>query len=1123
MARDIGTTRSTAKAEPKLRTSALNHLRLAATQLPDIAEAQARYGVVLVLAGEQNVGRQFLQNALRLGSLEPQYQLWAAWTILQAGYPEEAEPIVNSMLRQVEQGNVTRDLEAALHLLNGELHQAKRTPDDLKKAIAEFDKALESEQTPAATVVLRLAQIDVQLGQHDRALKRLDNLRSQGKGEPSVEQLAVLTLEEQGKRTEARARLKAARLTYPQSAELAGVDAALLAKDGKPEEADKILDRFLSAEPDNARLVMMRAQLQTESLKNPDKARVLLNSIADRVDYSDPLVQLAALEIEQNQLDAAAAVIARIRARWREAATSDVLEAQVALKRGSVADALGHFEAALKKDPDNKIVQYWKAQLDSRNGALDEATKTFEAIVRNKPSKEVDPGTTLMAAAQSALANLSLRTGEFDKAIRRFEELKRNSQNGTLSKADRWQLITAYVTKGNWTVAKREIAAILNDTKNPASDDERVRGANFYRQKGEETLALAQLDYVLQTNPTNQAAVVTRSYILLKAKKNDQALAILRNAIDLSNKQGKTPASFYLMLAAVENETEPKSTALKRALAVLDQGLERLPDSPELVQTKYVAMKSDGQVKPATALVEAKAKAFPKGPFRRMLVEVYKDQKDFTRSEALLGELCRESPDDANLAAAQVLVQALDAADAAARNQSDREREINDKAAALIRLYRSRFPKEVAFVQAECDLIARRGDFARAIEMTREIDTLSPESPVGPILRSRLFAALNKPWEVAQAYAEALERTPRQLDLRMLFGETKLKLGEADEALRQARLVLDVDQNRHDAVLLEARALAEAGTTPSQKKARRQEAAARLQAAVKADPHFDEAYRALAELLLTDSGRAAAIDVWKEDFKNNPGDAAALARLIETYTVRLPSGKPLAEADVAEAKRLAAEIVGRDTKGHLILALAIGFHKTGQLELAFPHAEAAAAKLNSPAAHLNFGDLLLTFAEKQSDRTRARASFERAVEQYNLVLKAQPNSVQAVNNKAWILHSYLGESQSALDMVLDLRNRVNAAFLPGEFYDTLGAIQEAIGHTGDAEQSFLEGLKRSPENPVLNFHFGKLILSDRDRASKARTYLDKALNNRDRLTPTMAQEADRLIQLIDDQGKRRDG
>ena len=93
----------------KLRTSALNHLKIAAAQLPEIAEAQARYGVALVLAGEQNLGRQFLQTALRLGSLEPQYQLWAAWTILQAGYPEEAEPIVQALSGRSPRATPARD------------------------------------------------------------------------------------------------------------------------------------------------------------------------------------------------------------------------------------------------------------------------------------------------------------------------------------------------------------------------------------------------------------------------------------------------------------------------------------------------------------------------------------------------------------------------------------------------------------------------------------------------------------------------------------------------------------------------------------------------------------------------------------------------------------------------------------------------------------------------------------------------------------------------------------------------------------------------------------------------------------------------------------------------------
>ena len=309
-------------------------------------------------------------------------------------------------------------------------------------------------------------------------------LNGQGKGTAASEQLAVLTLEQQGKSADARSRLHSARTRYPASADLAGIDAALLDKDGKHAEADKVLEQFLASGPDNPTLVMMRAQIQAESLKDFAKASSLLLAVSETTENSAPLVQLAGLELERNRLDQAQEIIAKIRSRWKEAATSDVLDAQLALKRGQTAVAIEHFEAALKKDPENKIVQYWKAQLDGQNGAVAEATKSLEAIVRNKPVKEVDVGTTLMSAAQSALASLSLRTGALDDAIRRFEELKRSNQNGTLTNGDRWQLITAYAMRGQWPAAKREIATLLNDPKNPPSDDERVRALTSTVKRG---------------------------------------------------------------------------------------------------------------------------------------------------------------------------------------------------------------------------------------------------------------------------------------------------------------------------------------------------------------------------------------------------------------------------------------------------------------------------------------------------------------------------------------------------------------------------------------------------------------------------------------------------------------
>jgi cellulose synthase operon protein C len=1106
------------QASAALRSSALYHLKIAATRLTDIAEAQARYGVALVLSGEQSLGRQFLQTAMRLGSLDAQYQLWAAWTILQAGYPEEAEPIVMSLESEIARGQAPSELSGALHLLRGEIFQAKRTPEDLSRAVAAFDQAIAAGQEATATAALRLAQIDVQLGNYVRALARIDTLKASGKGGPAAEQLAVLTLIEQSKKDEAKARLKAARHQYPKSPELAGVEAALFVKEGKPKDADLVLAQFLSSSPDQLSLVLLRAQIQVDALKNPEEARSLLLGIADKTDSSAPLVRLAGMELDLNQLEKAEAAIAKIRARWKEAATADVLEAQLALKRGRAADAIEHFDAALKKDPNNKIVQFWKAQLDSRTGSVSEAAKTLEAIVRDKPVKELDTGVTLLTAAQSALASLSLRTGDLDTAIRRFEELKRSDQNGTLNKEDRWQLITAYVARGQWPLAKRELAALLKDPKNPPSDDERVRAANFFRQQGEDQIALAQLDHVLELNPAHTPAVVTRSYIMLTAKEYDQAKVLLHKAVEAAGKKKEpVPAVFDLLLAAVEHSRPPADTAIRRTLAVLDSGLARSPDAEELVRAKYVALRSAGNTPGAIAFVESKAKAFPKGPFRRDLVNIYRERMQYDRAAELLRALHEESPDDTNVAAAWVQVISLQAADAGARSQPERERELNKTAGAMIKEFRARFPNDLAFLQAECDMVARRGDFTRAVELTREIDKASKTSTAGPILRARLYGTMGKLSDMADAYSEAVERSPRQLDLRVLLGQTRLKIGMADEALHQASLVLDADKNRVDAVLLQARALSASGKNAAERSQNQQMAIAKLKAAIATNPRLQDAYHALADIHRERKDRAGAIAVLKQDLAANPEDATAVARLVELLAQTATDGSSAKAAELTEAERIAADLTGRDKKGSMALAVAIGFNRARQLDLAAPYAEAAAAKLNTPAAHLNYGDLLLALAENQKDKAGARTAFKKAVEQYDLVLKLTPNSVEAVNNKAWILHTYLGQTSQALDMVLALEKRANPAALPAEFYDTLGSIQESAGQPGAAEQSYTNGLRKSEDNPVLNYHFGRMIARDQTRRLKARALLTKAIESGNKLPAPMAQEAVKLVQAIDKQ------
>ena len=222
--------------------------------LPDIAEAQAKYGVALVLAQEQNLGRQYLQNALRLGSLEPQYQLWAAWTILQAGYPEEAEPIVQSLLHQVDQGNAAprdggdappapgralpgppeprRPEEGRRGVRQGARRRAGRDADGRHAAGADRRPARPVRPRPGAA---RRGAVAGQGGRRRRAARRPDP-----RGD-------------RGRRPRPARCSKTARGKYPRSAELAGLEAALLVKDGKPAEADAALERFLRDEPENVK------------------------------------------------------------------------------------------------------------------------------------------------------------------------------------------------------------------------------------------------------------------------------------------------------------------------------------------------------------------------------------------------------------------------------------------------------------------------------------------------------------------------------------------------------------------------------------------------------------------------------------------------------------------------------------------------------------------------------------------------------------------------------------------------------------------------------------------------------------------------------------------------------
>jgi len=1101
----------------KLRTSAMSHLKEAVGLLPQLAEAKARYGVALILAQDQALGRQYLQDALRSGELDAQYQIWAAWSIVQAGYPEEAEPIVARLMAEVERGKLPRELAGTLHLLSGEIHQARRTPADLARALAEYDAAIKAGQAVTPAVRLRLAQIDVMLNRPKQALARIDKMNADGVGGPMAEHLAVLTLRDQpGQEAPAKARLERARTQFPKNAELAALDAAIRVKAGHPDQADKLLADFLAAEPENLPILQMRAQVLAEALDKPAEARALLVAVADRAENSAPLVQLVTLDIARRDFDGAADSIAKVRRRWKEAASADLLDAQLALAKGDMASAAGHFGAALKKDPGNKVARFWKAQLDSRLGSSEEAAKSLESLVQARPTKELDNGLSLLTAAEASLANLDLANGDLDKAIGRYDSLLKAKVDaggaGSLSRSLRWQRIAAFSASNRWADARAEIEALIGDPKSPPSPDERVQAADYFRSHKEEAQAQQQLDLVLKERPAHPNAVIARATMLHTAKKPAEAMAVLRKAIDVT--KAEAPAVFYLMLAALENLTPPAAEGSARALATLDRGLEAKPQAIELVRAKYQVLMLRNEDDKALAGVEAGAKANPRGQSRRLLADVHRERGDLGAAERIVREIRVDEPDDARLAASLVRLVAAQARSAAGQGDREAERKANDREAGLIKEFRAKFPREVAFLDADCDLASRKGDLARAAAITQEIDALSKNSTTGPLLRAKLYSAQGRFREVADAYGEALSRNPKQDEVRVALAETRLKLGETDEALRQAKFVLDNNRDRVDATLVQARALTSAQGSPTQVASARDQAARSLAEAVAKRPKTPELRHALADTLMAQGKRVEAIAALKAGLIAQPADSTGLAMLVETLCSATGKGKAAPAADLADARALADRFGKVDAKGNACLALAVGFHKARQFADALPWAEKASALLDQPAVHLNHGDLLLSMADASADKDEARAYFERSLAQYDLVLKANANSVEAINNKAWIMHAHLGQGRAALELANALVKRVDPATLPGEFFDTLGAIQLGLKQTKEAEESFAKGLRKTPDHPMLNYHMGQIYAADRDRVGKAAPYLEKAQARVDALPPAMAADVVALLRKV---------
>jgi predicted Zn-dependent protease len=1086
------------KTPVEYRRSAMNHLRKAAESLPELSTAQALYGVSLILNREPELGRQALQKAWKLGITEVRYQVWMAWSQVMAGYPEDALPIVTDLMNRSEKEASAAAFRPTLHLLLGEIHQARNTPESLRLAYEQYAKALATSKDASSAVHLRVAQLEMLLQQSERADARLTALAKNTETAAAAAQLQVLSLVDKGDLAGARKLLDQARSKHADSPELVNTEAMILLREGKPEDAVRVLADFVAKRPEIVEVVQLQAQIMAERLNRSDDARKMIAQHLAKSPNSALQAQSAQLAIAARDFASARDSIAKIRSQWPNAASADLLTAQLQLAQNNLPGALAGFREALKKDPNNKVAQFWAAQMEARLGAVTSASEMLEKLVSEAPTKRLEAGLSLKDASQAALASLEIDAGQADSAIARLEGIIRDSKTPEIIRDARWQIVAALGSKRDWTRMSSQIDDLLADKSTTLED--RVRAANYLRGAGQADKALAQVDLVLKERPVHAGAAALKAFILADTRKLDEAAAVIAMAIQADD----APVSIALLQAAIENGRGAPETRRARSIAALESSLKRHPESAELIKAIY-AMKRGVEARDAL-LTWVDGVISDKAPLanRRLKAQILANEGESEKADAIYSDLVLQNGQDLSLAlerlqAIRSRIQRLNAP-----GERDAARALAAQLDQLIETYRGKFSDNPEIYALEAEIAAERGQLDRAIEISRKIDTINPTSPLGPLVRVRVLMPRRQWKDVAENLETAIARDPRRRDLRIQLANVRTELGQSTEALRLVSEVLEIEPKQFQASLMKARLLV---TTANdmERPARLTEALAVLDGLATSEPDRSEIYEEAASLsFMTQQPNKAR--AWIErGLTRKVDDPVLVSMLIEAVAAMPDFSKIMAEW---KTKAIA------DESGKLALAISIALQRAGKLNEALEMAELSSSKGDLPGIWLNKGGVLLALAEAETGE-RKRTRFEESVVAYDKVLKLSPDSIEAVNNKAWILHHHLGRHQSAAEVVDAFMKRTDPSQVPAEFDDTVGSIREAVAQNREAEASFGAGLSKSPSHPMLNFHMGRLLSRDPGRRSNARSFLERALANPNRLDDTAQTEARRILAELD--------
>lgn len=569
---------------------------------------------IMLAKGEmQKLVSTYGQQTLKAPEAQAELQVMLASAYLALNKRDEAQTAVSAALAASPQHLGARLLQVRIQAAG----------KDVPGALAALDKVIASAPSDSEARQLK-GELLLLTGQEDAALAAFRESIERDPVNASAHTAAMWVLLGRKDIKGAEAQLELLRKAAPQAPQTKFFAASVAFEKGDLRSALEQVQKLLQQLPDNVMalqlagaielakgsLLQAQAHLGKAMQLAPAQSRTRLMLVQAQLRSGDPAKAIKTLQplLESNP------------PQWEPQA----LMAQALLMSGDSAKAEQYFSRAAALNPNDARSRTALALAQVAKGRAEQGFESLRAI------STTDPGVT----ADLALINGHMRLKEFDSALKAIDRLERKQPKSPLAADLRGR---AELQRGKPKEARAAFEAAVGI--DPGFFPAAATLASLDVADGKLEQARQRFESFVKARPNDVRGALTLARLRAEAGASPEEVQdVLVRAIKAN------PAEVGPRLALISSMLERKD--FKGGLAAAQEGLNALPDNPDLLDVLGQAQFLSGDVNQAIATFNRVVSLQPGSPEPLMrLADIYRSRKDLAAASAALRKVVELKPD----------------------------------------------------------------------------------------------------------------------------------------------------------------------------------------------------------------------------------------------------------------------------------------------------------------------------------------------------------------------------------------------------------------------------------------------------------------------------------------------